>query len=126
MATAPIRSWTTWLTRSRQCMSCMVRSPYLQLDTATWSTWSRLSFRCRYPQGPDHRDSLRRIAPANQTPDRLEVPDRHLWATGYAAQARRSLLQTAHTLDDALKPVHEAARSPPSSQSTRPVMADPG
>ncbi len=35
-------------------------------------------------------------------PERFDVPDRALWEGGYAAEARRSLLTMAHTLDDAL------------------------
>jgi len=35
-------------------------------------------------------------------PRTLTVPDRALWERGYAAEAARSLLQTALTLDDAL------------------------
>jgi Nucleotidyl transferase AbiEii toxin, Type IV TA system len=35
-------------------------------------------------------------------PERFAVPDRDLWERGYAAEARRSLLQMAHTLSDAL------------------------
>lgn len=35
-------------------------------------------------------------------PDRFDVPDRFLWERGYAAEARRSLLNTARTLDEAL------------------------
>jgi hypothetical protein len=35
-------------------------------------------------------------------PDRFDVPDRALWEPGYAAEARRSLLTMAQTLDGAL------------------------
>lgn len=35
-------------------------------------------------------------------PHRFDVPDRRLWEMGYAAEARRSLLDTGKTLDDAL------------------------
>jgi len=35
-------------------------------------------------------------------PARFDVPDRALWEPGYAAEARRSLLDTAQTLDEAL------------------------
>jgi hypothetical protein len=35
-------------------------------------------------------------------PERLEVPDRARWEPGYAAEARRSLLRSARTLDEAL------------------------
>jgi hypothetical protein len=35
-------------------------------------------------------------------PDQFDVPDRILWDRGYAAEARRSLLDTARTLDEAL------------------------
>lgn len=35
-------------------------------------------------------------------PARLTVPDGSLWERGYAAEARRSLLPVAHTLDEAL------------------------
>jgi hypothetical protein len=35
-------------------------------------------------------------------PQEFSVPDRELWKRGYAAEARRSLLETALTLDDAL------------------------
>jgi hypothetical protein len=35
-------------------------------------------------------------------PRHFDVPDRALWETGYAAEARRSLLETAGTLDEAL------------------------
>ena len=35
-------------------------------------------------------------------PERFGVPDRELWERGYAAEAGRSLLPVAHTLDDAL------------------------
>lgn len=38
-------------------------------------------------------------------PSRLTVPDRALWEPGYAAEARRSLLQSARTLDEALAAV---------------------
>jgi hypothetical protein len=36
-------------------------------------------------------------------PPRFEVPDRDLWSRGYAAEARRSLLDTAGTLEEALE-----------------------
>lgn len=35
-------------------------------------------------------------------PERFDVPERGLWEPGYAAEARRSLLKTGQTLDDAL------------------------
>jgi hypothetical protein len=35
-------------------------------------------------------------------PDRFDVPDRELWERGYAAEAGRSLLPIARTLDEAL------------------------
>jgi hypothetical protein len=35
-------------------------------------------------------------------PTRFDVPDRDLWERGYAAEAARSLLPVAHTLDEAL------------------------
>lgn len=35
-------------------------------------------------------------------PARFDVPDRALWESGYAAEAGRSLLTTARTLDEAL------------------------
>ena len=35
-------------------------------------------------------------------PETFDVPDRALWESGYAAEAKRSLLATAHTLDEAL------------------------
>jgi hypothetical protein len=35
-------------------------------------------------------------------PETFEVPDRALWESGYAAEANRSLLAAAHTLDEAL------------------------
>jgi hypothetical protein len=35
-------------------------------------------------------------------PESFDVPDRSLWEPGYAAEARRSLLDTAMTLDEAL------------------------
>jgi hypothetical protein len=35
-------------------------------------------------------------------PARFDVPDRELWERGYAAEAERSLLPTARTLDEAL------------------------
>lgn len=38
-------------------------------------------------------------------PGRFDVPDRALWETGYAAEARRSLLGTSRTLDEALAAV---------------------
>ena len=38
-------------------------------------------------------------------PDQFVVPDRELWQPGYAAEARRSLLPTAQTLDDAITTV---------------------
>jgi hypothetical protein len=37
-----------------------------------------------------------------QLPPLFDVPDRTLWEPGYSAQARRSLLPVAPTLDDAL------------------------
>jgi Nucleotidyl transferase AbiEii toxin, Type IV TA system len=40
-----------------------------------------------------------------QLPTRFAVPDRALWETGYAAEAGRSLLPTARTLDEALATV---------------------
>jgi len=40
-----------------------------------------------------------------QLPDRFDVPDRSLWEAGYAAEVRRSNLNTAHTLDEALATV---------------------
>lgn len=36
-------------------------------------------------------------------PSRFDVPDREHWARGYAAEARRSLLDTAGTLEEALE-----------------------
>ena len=38
-------------------------------------------------------------------PPRFEVPDHKLWSRGYAAEARRSLLETAGTLEEALEVV---------------------
>jgi hypothetical protein len=38
-------------------------------------------------------------------PKHFDVPDRTLWTSGYAAEARRSLLDTAATLDEALTAV---------------------
>ena len=35
-------------------------------------------------------------------PEFFDVPDRRLWEAGYAAEARRSLLTTGRTLDEAL------------------------
>ncbi|HSS68654.1 MAG TPA: nucleotidyl transferase AbiEii/AbiGii toxin family protein, partial [Nocardioidaceae bacterium] len=35
-------------------------------------------------------------------PDVFDIPDRALWVPGYAAEARRSLLKTGQTLDEAL------------------------
>ncbi len=35
-------------------------------------------------------------------PETFDVPDRALWESGYAAEAKRSLLATAHALDEAL------------------------
>ena len=35
-------------------------------------------------------------------PETFDVPDRALWESGYAAEANRSLLASAHTLDEAL------------------------
>jgi hypothetical protein len=35
-------------------------------------------------------------------PETFDVPDRALWASGYAAEAKRSLLTSAHTLDEGL------------------------
>jgi hypothetical protein len=40
-----------------------------------------------------------------QLPERFAVPDRALWEPGYAAEAGRSLLPTARTLDEALATV---------------------
>ena len=40
-----------------------------------------------------------------QLPDRFAVPDRALWEPGYTAEAGRSLLPTARTLDEALATV---------------------
>jgi hypothetical protein len=37
-----------------------------------------------------------------QLPDHFDVPDRALWEPGYAAEAQRSLLKTAPSLDEAL------------------------
>ncbi len=39
-------------------------------------------------------------------PTHFDVPDRGLWERGYAAEARRSLLEMAATLDDALSVVN--------------------
>lgn len=36
-------------------------------------------------------------------PSRFDAPDREIWARGYAAEARRSLLDTAGTLEEALE-----------------------
>jgi hypothetical protein len=44
-------------------------------------------------------EGLRR---AIRLPERFRVPDRELWETGYAAEAARSLLPVAHSLDEAL------------------------
>jgi Nucleotidyl transferase AbiEii toxin, Type IV TA system len=35
-------------------------------------------------------------------PETFDVPDRALWESGYAAEAKRSLLTNSHTLDEAL------------------------
>ena len=35
-------------------------------------------------------------------PARFDVPDRHFWEAGYAAEARRSVLAVGRTLDEAL------------------------
>jgi hypothetical protein len=35
-------------------------------------------------------------------PARFTIPDRRLWQPGYAAEARRSLLTTGTTVDDAI------------------------
>lgn len=35
-------------------------------------------------------------------PETFDIPDRKLWSAGYAAEARRSLLSTCRTLDEAL------------------------
>ncbi len=35
-------------------------------------------------------------------PETFDVPDRALWESGYPAEANRSLLAAAHTLDEAL------------------------
>lgn len=40
-------------------------------------------------------------------PESFNVPDRSLWERGYAAEARRSLLDTATTLDEALAIVRQ-------------------
>ena len=40
-----------------------------------------------------------------QLPGRFAVPDRGLWQPGYAAEARRSLLAMARTLDEAIATV---------------------
>lgn len=40
-----------------------------------------------------------------ELPKRFAVPDRSLWEVGYAAEAKRSILETALTLDDALAAV---------------------
>jgi hypothetical protein len=40
-----------------------------------------------------------------QLPGRFAVPDRGLWQPGYAAEAGRSLLQMARTLDEAIATV---------------------
>ena len=37
-----------------------------------------------------------------ELPQRFAVPDRELWGPGYAAEARRSLLASAQTLEEAL------------------------
>ncbi len=46
-------------------------------------------------------------------PTRFAIPDRSLWATGYAAAAAESLLPIARTLDEALAIVGPFPRSPP-------------
>ncbi len=40
-----------------------------------------------------------------RVPDRFDVPDRTLWESGYAAEARRSLLPIARDLDEAVEVV---------------------
>lgn len=40
---------------------------------------------------------------AVELPQRFVVPDRELWERGYAAEAGRSLLSSAHTLEEALE-----------------------
>jgi len=42
-------------------------------------------------------------------PTRFDVPDRRLWEPGYRAEARRSLLPVARTLDEALATVRPFA-----------------
>ncbi len=42
-------------------------------------------------------------------PARFDVPDRRLWERGYATEARKSLLPTAHTLGEALAVVRPFA-----------------
>jgi hypothetical protein len=46
-----------------------------------------------------------------ELPSRFEAPDRALWEPGYAAEARRSLLVVAHTLNEALAIVAPFANS---------------
>lgn len=49
-------------------------------------------------------DALRSVAGRRRIvlPSRFAVPDREMWERGYAAEARRSLLPSARTLDEAL------------------------
>lgn len=53
-----------------------------------------------------HSEAQRR---AFTLPTQFAVPDRALWETGYRAEARRSLLPIAHTLDEALHVVRPFA-----------------
>lgn len=55
-------------------------------------------------QAEPAREALRSEAQRRTValPSRFDVPDRGLWEPGYAAEARRSLLRDAVTLDDAL------------------------
>lgn len=53
-----------------------------------------------------HRQAIALASEANRRgitlPAHFDVPDRELWERGYAAEAGRSLLQAARTLDEAL------------------------
>ena len=59
-----------------------------------WPTWVAVDdVTCRLQGGRPH------------LPGRFAVPDRGLWQSGYAAEAGRSLLPMARTLDEAIATV---------------------
>ena len=104
-ATAPIRSWITWRTRSAPIFE---RHGTTEAPSTRYKDFVDLvAIVLAASLTPSHRlrPSIRGGPRGLRLPKRLTVPDRGLWEPGYAAEAERSLLPMAQTLDAALAAV---------------------